>query len=185
MAKADEERMNVFVLNTGRCGSTTFVQACRHISNYSAGHESNIHCVGVERLAYPSCHIEVDNRLSWLLGRLDREYGNRAYYVHLHRDRESTARSFEKRTNYGIMKAYREGILLGGLEQHSPYVTALDYIDTVENNIALFLKDKSNKMNFRLEHVDTDFPRFWRNIGAKGDLEAALLEWKTSHNASV
>ena len=33
---------NVFVLCTGRCGSTTFTQACQHIQNYTASHESKI-----------------------------------------------------------------------------------------------------------------------------------------------
>jgi hypothetical protein len=176
--------MNVFVLNTGRCGSTTFIQACRHISNYSAAHESNIHKIGEERLLYRKNHIEADNRLSWMLGRLDREYGDSAYYVHLHRDRKTTALSFEKRTDFGIMKAYREGILLGGEVQQTAYAIARDYIETVEENIALFLKDKNNKMDFSLEHARRDFQAFWRNIRAEGDLESALLEWQVNHNAS-
>ena len=32
--------MRVFVLCTGRSGSTTFVRACQHIDNYTASHES-------------------------------------------------------------------------------------------------------------------------------------------------
>lgn len=56
--------MNVFVLNSGRCGSTTFIAACRHITNYSSGHESRATLIGEERLAYPTQHIEADNRLS-------------------------------------------------------------------------------------------------------------------------
>ena len=56
--------MNVFVLCTGRCGSTTFACACRHIENYTAAHESRSHLAGPERFAYPEDHIEVDNRLS-------------------------------------------------------------------------------------------------------------------------
>ncbi|MEJ1383421.1 MAG: hypothetical protein RPV21_03475, partial [Candidatus Sedimenticola sp. (ex Thyasira tokunagai)] len=67
--------MNIFILNTGRCGSTTFIEACRHITNYSAAHESRIQLIGDRRLAYPQNHIEADNRLSWLLGRLEHTYG--------------------------------------------------------------------------------------------------------------
>ncbi|MEW8461604.1 MAG: hypothetical protein AB2653_14955 [Candidatus Thiodiazotropha endolucinida] len=78
--------MNIFILNAGRCGSTTFVQACQHISNYSAAHESRSTLTGKQRLSYPDNHIEADNRLCWLLGRLEREYGNDAYYVHLTRN---------------------------------------------------------------------------------------------------
>src|SRR5688572_26940299 len=104
--------MNVFVLCTGRCGSTTFVKACSHATNYSSAHESRANVVGPERLAYPPNHIEADNRLSWFLGRLERTYGNNAFYVHLTRSREETARSFTKRWDHGIMQAYRVGVLM-------------------------------------------------------------------------
>jgi len=176
--------MNVFILNSGRCGSTTFIQACRHISNFTAGHESRIRLIGPERLAYPDRHIEADNRLSWLLGRLDQRYGDRAFYVHLNRERAAAAASFARRSEFGIMKAYREGILLDGEPELSAHALALDYLDTVEANITLFLRDKPYQMGFRLEHGQEDFARFWRWIGAEGDLARALAEWDTRHNAS-
>ena len=176
---------NVFILNSGRCGSTTFIQACRHIENYSAGHESRVHLIGAARLAYPANHIEADNRLSWLLGRLDRAYGDRAYYVHLVRAPEATAASFAKRAEFGIMKAYREGILLEGEAGQTAHAHALDYLDTVEANIALFLKDKTHRMTFRMEQAQADFAAFWDWIGARGDLERAMAEWHVRHNASA
>lgn len=177
--------MNVFILNSGRCGSTTFIQACRHITNFSAGHETRVQLIGMERLAYPDNHIEADNRLSWLLGRLDRAYGGDAYYVHLSREHEPTAASFARRSEFGIMKAYREGILLEGGAGQSAEAIALDYLDTVEANIALFLEDKRHTMSFRLEQAREDFRRFWRWIDAQGDLAKALTEWDINHNASV
>jgi hypothetical protein len=177
--------MNIFILNTGRCGSTTFIQACRSIANFSAGHESRIHLIGAERLAYPDRHIEADNRLSWLLGRLDQAYGAAAFYVHLSREREATAASFARRREFGIMKAYREGILLEGEAGQSDHDLACDYIDTVEANIALFLRDKPNQMAFSLENARADFMAFWRRIGAQGDLDLALSEWDSRYNASV
>lgn len=65
---------NVFVLCTGRCGSTTlFAQACQHIENYTASHESKIFLLGDKRLEYSQNHIEVDNRLSWFLGSLEKK----------------------------------------------------------------------------------------------------------------
>lgn len=178
--------MNIFILNTGRCGSMTFVAACRHISNYSTGHESRVQLLGAERLAYPPRHIEADNRLSWLLGRLDAVYGDNAYYVHLTRDRARVAASFARRADFGIMKAYRDGILLHeGAELASADAMAHDYIDTVEANITHFLKDKRHKIDFRLESAKEDFRRFWHWIGAAGDIEQALAEWDTRHNASI
>ena len=176
--------MNIFILNTGRCGSVTFTRACQHITNYTALHESRATLIGEQRLAYPDNHIEADNRLCWVLGRLEQLYGDDAFYVHLHRDRERTADSFVRREGYGIMKAYREGILMGGAQQDARDV-ALDYIDTIETNIALFLKDKNNKMGFSLENAKADFADFWKRIKAEGELQQALQEWDVSYNASV
>ena len=50
--------MNVFVLCTGRNGSTSFVRACEYITNYSATHQSRSHLLGDERIAFPDDHIE-------------------------------------------------------------------------------------------------------------------------------
>lgn len=176
--------MNVFILNAGRSGSSTFIQACRHISNYTAGHETRLRLIGEERLDYPGRHIEADNRLSWLLGRLDERFGDEACYVHLIRHREDTAASFARRADMGIMRAYREGILLGGSEGLDARELAADYLATVEANIRLFLKDKSNRLQVRLEQAEQDFPRFWQHIGAEGDLSAAMAEWRVRYNAS-
>ncbi|MBT2968445.1 MAG: hypothetical protein B6D72_04340 [gamma proteobacterium symbiont of Ctena orbiculata] len=176
--------MNIFILNAGRCGSTTFIEACRQISNYTAGHESRATLTGDRRLAYPENHIEADNRLCWMLGRLDREYGDNAFYVHLTRNRDESVASFVKRMDYGIMAAYREGILMGGKGQSAAEI-ASDYLDTLAHNITLFLKDKHHRMDFSLERADSDFIDFWHRIDARGDLEKALAAWRTRYNASA
>ena len=177
--------MNIFILNTGRCGSTTFIKACSHISNYTAGHESLTAYTGAARLAYPDNHIEADNRLSWFTGRLHEKYADKAYYVHLYRDTRKTIDSFVRRKDFGIMKAYQEAILLGNTDTDNMEAIAEDYIQTVESNIKLFLRDKPHKMEFRLEHAETDFKRFWDSISAEGNLQAALEEWKISYNCSA
>ncbi len=173
------------MLNSGRCGSTSFIRACSHMSNFSAAHESRLRLIGPERLNYPDNHIEADNRLSWLLGRLHQRFGDDAYYVHLQRDRSETIASFVQRRDFGIMQAYREGVLLGGSEGQDDAAQAADYLDTVTSNIDWFLRDKSHCMACRLERIDEDFPRFWQWIGAEGNLQAALGEWQVRHNASV
>lgn len=162
----------------------TFIKACQHISNFSALHESRAHLVGEQRLAFPDQHIEADNRLSWVLGRLHKQYGDNAFYVHLYRDPAQTAASFSRRDHFGIMKAYREGILLGAQEQQTAQAIAKDYIETIESNIELFLQDKHKSMDFRLENAKVDFKKFWNAIGAEGDLDKALKEWDTCYNAS-
>jgi len=177
--------MNVFVLNTGRCGSTTFHKACRHITNFTTGHESRSRFVGEDRFRYPPNHIEADNRLSWVLGRLHRTYGDGAFYVHLRRDDKATAKSYVKLYHGGIIRAYREGVLKGASESSHPLDVSLDYCDTVNSNIELFLADKSARMDFSLENGKEDFRRFWSLIGAEGDLDAALAEWDVTHNSTA
>lgn len=176
--------MNVFVLSTGRCGSLAFVRACRHITNYTCGHETRCREVGEARLDYPDDHIESDNRLSWFLGRLDRKYGDTAAYVHLRRDPGKVARSHVNRFRHGIIKGYRNAILRRPRGGQSPMEVALDYCDTVNANIEAFLKDKSRKMEFDIGDAKAAFPRFWALVGAEGDLTAALAEFDVRHNAS-
>lgn len=182
-----EAKTTVFVLCTGRCGSTTFVRACEHMTNYTAAHESRCHLTGPERMAYPPRHIEADNRLTWLFGRLERDWGDRARYVHLVRDPEATARSYARRADRGIIMAYRTEILMRALRRNARATTldfCRDYVDTVTENIQLFLRDKTATMTVRLEDAEADFDRFWEWVGAAGDAAAARAEWRVRHNAS-
>ena len=176
---------NVFVLSTGRSGTHTFVAACSHMTNRTAGHETRISLIGDERLAYPPDHVEADNRLTWLLGRLEDRYGGDAHYVHLTRDEAATAQSFVARYRKGIMLAYRTGIINKPAEDIPPIDMATDYVRTVERNIAAFLKDKPLVMEVRLAHAKEDFRAFWEWVGAEGDLDAALAEWDVKHDATT
>ena len=176
--------MNVFVLCTGRCGSKTFAKACEHITNYTAGHETRCRVFGPERLAYPDRHIEVDNRLAWFLGRLNAAYGDDAFYVHLTRDPEEVAASYNSRwsISQSVVRAYRNGILM--LPRHESDITICrDFVDTVNSNIEHFLQDKSRQLHIRMETAAEEFQGFWERIGAEGDLDAAVSEWRTPHNA--
>ncbi len=176
--------MNVFVLNSGRCGSTTFIKACGHITNYTSSHESLVNGIGDGRVAYPLNHIEADNRLCWFLGRLDVKYGQKAAYVHLTRSRDAVAKSFSKRFDRGIMKAYAQGLLTRLPTDFDRLQVAEDYCRTIDENIKLFLRDKHQVIHFRLENANEDFRTFWNEIGAEGDLHAALKEFDTAHNAT-
>lgn len=175
--------MNVFILCTGRCGSVTVSRACKHISNYTSGHESRTGMYGEKRLDYPENHIEADNRLSWFLGRLDEKYGDDAFYVHLRRDENATATSFVKRYRKGIMRGYQKIIhrVPRSAEEHA---VAVDYCHTVNSNIAMFLKDKTKTMQMDIDNAKEDFARLWELIGAEGDLDKALAEFDSRHNAS-
>jgi hypothetical protein len=174
--------MNVFVLTTGRSGSLAFSEACRHMSNYSSGHETRVGLVGPDRLRFPERHIETDDRLSWFLGRLDEAYGDSAFYVHLKRNDEDTAASRVRRWNKPMMRAYRKGILWDVDPDLDRLEIARDLNDTVNANIRYFLRGKPNQMIIEIETATASFPEFWERIGAVGDLQAALAEFDRQHH---
>jgi hypothetical protein len=103
-------------------------------------------------------HIEVDNRLSWFLGRLEQRYGHSAFYVHLTRNPDEVAESFVARWNSGIMHAYRTAI---SPTHNEPTVeVARDMIHTVTTNLDLFLRDKPDRISIQLEHARDQFSEF-------------------------
>jgi hypothetical protein len=181
--------MNVFVLCTGRSGSSGFIRACNHITNFSAGHETLANKLGADRFKFPSHHIEADNRLSWQLGQLEKNYGKEAFYVHLKRDNQSTAKSFMNRflMPKSMIYAYANGIKKSPpeiLSHKDRFEICLDYVNTVNTNLEFFLKDKPNTMTIELENIQNDFKIFWKNIEAEGDLQKALSEFSIKHNRS-
>jgi len=181
--------MRAFILCTGRTGSKSFVNACKHFNNYTVGHETRTKLLGSARFDYPENHIEADNRLSWFLGTLDQKFGKDPLYVHLTRDKESVTASFNNRWEYqgNILKSFSEGILLQGYKKHSELERKQiihDYLDMVNNNIKAFLKDKPNKLNISLDTINDDFPLFCQMIEAEGDLDKALDSFSTPINTS-
>jgi hypothetical protein len=179
--------MRVFVLCTGRSGSLTFIRACSHITNYTAGHETGSRKLGDARFSYPDNHIEADNRLSWFPGTLDTLYGGNAFYVHLVREKEATVRSFNQRwiRTGSLVRAYCEGILQIGIQKLDPrsrLEVANDLYTQLNRNIMLFLRDKTHRFTFHIEQTRKDFPLFWEMIGAEGDLEKALEVFGEVHN---
>ncbi|WP_421118004.1 hypothetical protein ACE2AJ_11385 [Aquihabitans daechungensis] len=55
------------------------------------------------------------------------------------------------------------------------------YVDTVNANIAHFLRDKPS-MNVAIESLDEDFEQFWEWIGGEGDRDAARRTLGERHN---
>ena len=179
--------MNIFVLCTGRSGSTGFIKACKHITNYTASHESKSQLFGEKRFAFSENHIEADNRLSWQLGELEKKFGEKAFYVHLIREPREVAQSFMHRylLPKSMIYAYANGIKKQPPERLNPaqrFEMCMDYVETVNSNIDAFLKDKPLKITIELKHIKPDFKTFWNAIEAEGNLELALKEFDTKHN---
>ncbi|MEL6657193.1 MAG: hypothetical protein AAFP77_18085 [Bacteroidota bacterium] len=182
--------MRVFILGTGRNGSSTIIKACQHITNFTSSHESRTKRIGPERLAYPDDHIEADNRLSWHTGELDQLYGQAAFYVYLKRERKKVAASSMRRyyQPISIIDSYCGGIKMippEKLNREERLQACYDYVDTVNANIELFLKDKPHQFIVNLETISADFEQLWERIGAAGDKAAALAEFEHAYNASA
>jgi len=88
--------MRIFVIGTGRCGTMTFSKACKHITNFTSGHETSGRLPIKEKLIYPDNHIEIDPSLSYFIPILREKYPD-ALFVHLQRERESCVNSLMKR----------------------------------------------------------------------------------------
>lgn len=165
----------VFVLCTGRSGSTTFARACEHITNYTSGHETQPRRIE-GRLDYPDGHIEVDHRLSWFLGSLDRMYGDDPVYVHLTRDPEKVAESWSVRHNRGgQLPTWLDVVLYrpNSADRSNALPGARLMVQTVTDNIELFLRDKSKVVRLDIDDPHGPFDEFWDMIGAQGDRKAA------------
>lgn len=182
--------MNVFVLGTGRCGSVGFATACGHLSNYTSAHESLSGLAGSDRLDYPDGHIEIDNRLSWFLGSLARQFpDDETFYVHLRRDRQAVVSSFMQRWDSpfraSIIRAFAHGIVMRREDWSDEDVRIVceSYVTTVDDNVAEFLRTRRS-MEIWIESAIDDFPGFADRIGATGDLDAAVAELSVRHNAS-
>jgi hypothetical protein len=109
--------VNVFVLSTGRCGSTTVARAFGHATNFTAGHETRAGLVR-GRLEYPPDHIESDNRLTWFLAALDQRYDESSvHWVHLTRRLEDVVESYwhrwedviERHRSTNLVRDWRQG----------------------------------------------------------------------------
>jgi hypothetical protein len=160
----------------------TVSRALGHLTNFTTGHETRTREIGPSRLEYPDQHVEVDNRLAWFLGGLEQRYGAAPLYVHLRRDPEAVAKSFNRRWHHGIMPAFGTGVI--AVTKPSGIDGARFYVETVTANIEAFLQGKPNRMTVWLEDAADWFPALWQRVDGQGDLTAALSEFDVRHNAT-
>ena len=178
--------MRVFVLGTGRCGTHTFSAACEHMTNYTSAHESRAGSCSKNRLDFPDQHIEADHHLIWFHAELERRYGKEPFYVHLLRDPEKVAQSFNTRWGRrdSVIEAFGYGLLqrdrLWSVEDRLEVCRL--YVQTVTENVEDFLRDKPHQLTLHLESIQQGFREFWSAIGAEGDQNAALAEFHQAHD---
>lgn len=175
--------MRIFVLCTGRCGSMTFAETCKHIKNYSSAHEPPISRTYID---YPDNHIVVDNKLIWLAPTLLKKYPC-TYWVHLRRSREHVFKSYSTNKGYHtiisfmqLVPFFRKQAALDNWEFSVNY-----YLTVVQDQIENFLKGipSKRKSTVDIEFAST-FKNFWEDINAEGNLEEALVTFSQKHNSS-
>lgn len=172
------------ILCAGRTTSKTFIRSASKLDGFNAAHESNATKLFDERLSYPDNHIEADNRLAWFLGALDEKYGDSAYYVYINRDHKRIARSYVRRwrLTVSIVKAFGYGILMRPcINRRDRFLVSLFYVQTVEKNIKMFLKNKTKVFYFDLDSHKESFLGFCDFIGVECP-ESALREWDICYN---
>ena len=170
---------NIFVLSAGRVASTTFANACKHITNFSSAHESRAGMLGADRLDFPAAHIEIDNRLVWFLAQLQSRFASDVGYVYLTRDKEEIARSYVQRwhLNESIVRAYGHGLLMKPhIKKSERLGICRDYVESTDFMIKHFLQDKPNKLFIDVKQLSDEFEMFFNWIGAKGDLASCISE---------
>ena len=162
--------------------------------NYTAAHESMFGRPAAERFGpngYRDQHIEADTNMAWFMGPLRKRYGDNAYYVHLKRNRDATAKSLMGLIGRGgFADGYAGTMFLSNtpprenLEQ-SCLTMLYDYVDTMTANIDWFLEHHpaGKQVTIDIDKPQHRFLQMWNDIDAKGNLGAALREFNTHYNA--
>lgn len=164
--------MNIFVVGTGRCGTTSFAEACRYMSSFTVGHETN--AVG---LRYPTNHIEVNSQLTWRTPALIQKYPE-ALWVHLIRERESCAESIAQMGGGSVVAGLQQ--LYPSLYPDDPLEAARIFYDMANDVIVATIPRR--KILF-LETIQEEWPSFWKWACAEGDYDGSLASWSVKKNA--
>ncbi|MGZ9809541.1 hypothetical protein ACXN5S_03670 [Pseudoroseicyclus sp. H15] len=177
----------VFVLSAGRTATTTFARAAAHLPGFTAGHETRVTEPLATRLGYPRHHIEADNRLVFHLQQLEARYGDKAHYVHIRRDPAEIAQSYAARwpLTVSVVRAWTHGVRMRPRVRASEIeAMCRDYVDWAESTLALFFARQAHVMSFDLAAPVAEFTRFAHWAGVDEVPNAALAEWRQSHNAN-
>lgn len=167
---------NVFVVGTGRCGTTTFAAACRYATNKTVSREGQ--AGGVYQLdKYPDSHIEVDAPLAFWMPRLRLLYPG-CRFVHL------------------VRYADRDGCL-ASMVTHDPDICRFfgqmvyHFADCEPMDGAAALYEIVNDMiggpdvlRVRLREVKERWGQVWEWMECEGNFEQSREEWNVRHNSS-
>lgn len=166
--------MRIFVTGTGRCGTSTFYQACCHATNFAAGHESKVGRIG--DFSYEDEVIEVSSQLVFFIPTLKQLYSE-AKWVHLVRDKNECVKSLATTCTMSMLFFSYRWYQAFDVD---PYLVAAAYYDAVTALCAALIPDA---FVIRLEAAKTSWKDCWEWMGCQGDFEKSLLTWQRKYNS--
>lgn len=173
--------MRVFVVGTGRCGTSTFFHACLHIRNYGTGHESKRGVNQIGNWSFPDDHIEIASNLTIGLNQLRGKYPE-ALWVRLKRNREDCIKSLAEQSSDAMLDFAHQWWYLDMTEAVDNIEVASQFYDFCEDFYQNCLP--ADALFFDLEHIKEHWIMFWNQTKADGDYLASLQEWDRQYNAA-
>ncbi len=164
--------MRVFVVGTGRCGSSTFYQACKTITNYTCGHET--FAGQVHNFEYPDNHIEVAVQNVQALALLQNKYPNSTFVYLIRRSEECIQSLVRQCPEYLKAWAYQVFLTHEVTEE-----VATQYYLCINQQI---VKACQNCVPVRIEDFEWFWPLFTRTIEAVCNNEEAQKILKRRYN---
>lgn len=172
--------MRIFVVGTGRCGTSTFYHAAKHATNYHVGHESRAGRREPNDYIYPDQTLEISCHLSFAVPLLYERNGfHDVKIVHLVRERRPCIESLAR-----VKDALQS--LAFGIQQCKPksdtehLAWAEWWYDLVNENISA---TAWHPFEFQMEAAEDFWPDFWMWAGCEGDFDASMEEWRRKYNA--
>lgn len=173
--------MRVFVVGTGRCGTSTFFHACNHITNYGCGHESKRGPKQIGNWSFPDDHIEIASNLTVGLHKLIYKYPN-SLWVRLKRNKRECVRSLAEQASEAMLDFAHQWWYLDMTEAVDNIEVASQFYDFCEDYYQRRLPN--NALFLDLEHIREQWSVFWNEARAEGDYLASLKEWDRNYNAA-
>lgn len=174
--------MRVFVVGTGRCGTSTFYQACKHITNYTVGHETKKGPSKIGDWEFPDNHIEISSNLTIALPHLIRTYPE-AKFVRLKRNKQDCIKSLAECVPESMVMFAKQWWYLYDID-----LISLDYLkvastfyDWCEELYQMVLPIGS--LFYDIEKMEQNFAKFCLTIEATGKLADGTSEFKKKYNS--
>lgn len=175
--------MRVFVVGTGRSGTSTAYHALQHVAKHTVGHESRAGILLHHE--YPENHIEVSSQLIPEIVQLALQYPN-AKWIWLKRGKSATVRSIATQCP-DAMAAYGFQWFQVVVKKEEPRRSeqllqiAELYYDAMYSLLSSLLPTDAYCLH--IETIKDQWEACWKYHAWEGDFQASLSAWNRHYNA--